>query len=124
MKAIYKITNNITGESYIGESTNVMNRIKGHFNPNIKQLDRLHYDILIYGQDNFSWEILKELPINTDKKTRLNIESYYIDYYDTFNNGYNKTYFDDTGKQHWKAKDNTNYSEMYKNIFNLTYHLR
>ena len=70
------------------------------------------------------FEILKELPINTDKKTRLNIESYYIDYYDTFNNGYNNTYFDDIGKQHWKAKDNTNYSEMYKNIFNLTYHLR
>ena len=39
-------------------------------------------------------------------------------------NGYNNTYLDDIGKQHWKAKDNTNYSEMYKNRFNLTYHLQ
>ncbi len=95
MQGIYKITNLINNHAYIGQSKNIEFRIKTHlkkafildsdeYNKALYQAIRLH------GVENFSIETLEELPEAT--RQYLNIrESYWIDYYDTYNNGYNET---------------------------------
>ena len=60
---IYKVTNNITGDFYIGSSQNIKQRWHQHKNPafwkqhpNIK----LYQDMAQYGRDNFTFEIIEE----------------------------------------------------------------
>lgn len=60
---IYKITNNITGDFYIGSSQNIKQRWHQHKNPafwkqhlNIK----LYKDMAQYGKDNFTIDVIEE----------------------------------------------------------------
>ena len=92
MIGIYKITNKITGKSYIGQSINIEYRFKQHksnaLSVNNKDYNSDFYsDLRNLGEDNFQFDILEECePIFLDEK-----EIYYIDYYDTYHNGYNRT---------------------------------
>lgn len=81
---IYKITNKINNESYIGFSSNIFMRINYHFSKtkNIKIKTALNK----YGIENFKVEILEALKSDY---TLNHSESYYIDLYDSVNNGYN-----------------------------------
>lgn len=82
---IYKITNNIDGKAYIGQTINLKERKRNH--RNAKDDYSIHKAIRKYGFENFSWEILEECP-----KERLNErEIYWIAYYNTYNDGYNET---------------------------------
>ena len=91
MIGIYKITNLLTGKSYIGQSVNIATRWSQHksISRSIETLDgnELHKDILELGIDNFSFEVIEET--TTDKLDEREI--YWIAYYDTFYNGYNHT---------------------------------
>lgn len=90
---IYKITNQINQKVYIGQAQDIQRRWRNHrtdakncTKPEILK-NPLYQDIKKYGIDNFIFEIieicsLKEL----DDK-----EKYWISYYDSFNNGYNRT---------------------------------
>ena len=85
---IYKITNNINGKVYIGQSIN----IKERWNDHIKSLNRKDsHSILLqrawnkYKQENFSFEILELCSENELD----NVEVKYIEFYDSINNGYN-----------------------------------
>lgn len=95
IKGIYKITNLINNNAYIGQSVNINQRLKTHFKrafvENSKEYDKALYKaIRKYGKDNFKTEILEELPEAT--RYQLNVrESYWIDYFNTYNNGYNET---------------------------------
>lgn len=82
---VYKITNLITGDFYIGSSNNVSNRISLHFNREVKKYPnhKFYQDIKAYGQDNFKVEILEEC--NRDNK--IEREKYY---YNLLNPTYNK----------------------------------
>lgn len=88
MIGIYKFTNKITGESYIGQSVNLRKRYNDH--KNIKE-DGTYFHQMIkhYGFNNFNYEILEEC-----KSDNLNErEKYYISKYKTvYPNGYNLTY--------------------------------
>lgn len=89
MIGIYKIENKITKKVYIGQSTDIEKRWKDHIN-NYKT-SRYNYAIYRamnkYGIENFSFEILEECDIN-----QLSIrEKYWIQYFDSYNNGYNMT---------------------------------
>ena len=60
---IYKVINNITGDFYIGSSKNIKQRWHQHKNPafwkqhpNVK----LYQDMVQYGRDNFTFEIIEE----------------------------------------------------------------
>ena len=94
MTGIYKYTNIINGHSYIGQSKDIFNRKKEHLYRAFHQYsgnqewDKTFYRALRkYGQDNFSFEVLEECPIEKlDER-----EIYWISYYDSFNNGYNET---------------------------------
>ena len=76
ISGVYKITNNITGDFYIGSSKNIKSRWAGHKclstwkqQPNSK----LYKDMAKYGLGNFIFEVLEE---TADLKER---EQYYIE---------------------------------------------
>ena len=89
---IYKITNLLNQHSYIGQSIRIEERWKEHkqkASSNSKQSLQypLYRAIRKYGIENFSFTIIKECDID-----ELNYwEIYYIEFYDTFINGYNQT---------------------------------
>ena len=83
MIGIYKITNKLSGKTYIGQSNDIERRFKEH-----KYKKDIPVEIAIqkYGIENFIFEILEECSIDElDEK-----EKYYINLYNTYRgNGYN-----------------------------------
>ncbi|WP_405322862.1 GIY-YIG nuclease family protein [Methanobrevibacter sp.] len=83
---IYKITNERTGESYIGQSKNVQKRWNQHKN----ELNKgTHHNAGLqrdYNRgDRFNFQVLEYTPY-LDERERL-----YISHFNTFHNGYNQT---------------------------------
>ena len=87
MIGIYKITNNCTGQSYIGQSIDIAKRWQQHIKNNKKANRPLHDDIKAYGKENFTFEIIEEC-----SKEELNEkEIYWIAFYNTYKGfGYNQ----------------------------------
>lgn len=86
---IYKITNVITNECYIGQALDINKRFKEHCKCGLgidtPPGNKLYKAISEYGLQNFSFEILEEC-----KKEELNEkEKFYINLYDSYNFGYN-----------------------------------
>ena len=89
---IYKIENLINHKIYIGQSVNIEKRWQKHksavFNKNDKGYEYpLYRAIRKYGIDNFSFSIIEkcsDLELN-DR------EVYWIDYYNSFFEGYNQS---------------------------------
>lgn len=93
MIGIYCFTNKINNKKYIGQSRDIENRIKNHHkieynNPSNGCYNTKFYQALRkYGFDNFTIEILEECPIE-----KLNErEIYWIEYYNSYKEGYNST---------------------------------
>lgn len=92
MQGIYKITNMISGHAYIGQSVDIERRFANH--ANAAKSAKQEYDYALYrairkyGIENFSFDVLEEVPLSENLDSR---EIYWIAYYDTFNNGYNET---------------------------------
>lgn len=87
---IYKITNLDNGKAYIGKSTDIKKRLADHFKASVglKSIawQAVHDEILRTGFWNWTLE-----PIIYCDKDKLNeMEKYYINFFDTVNNGYNK----------------------------------
>ena len=85
MIGIYKITNKTTGKSYIGQSNDIQRRLKEH--QVVGERSRIPVDIAIqkYGKDNFLYEVIEECSIEELNQK----ETYWIQQFDTVNNGYN-----------------------------------
>lgn len=83
---IYKITNLINFKIYIGQSVNIYQRWHAHKYADCKD-SIIHRAIKKYGIQNFQFEIIEEC-----NKQKLNQrERYWIQYYDSYNSGYNLT---------------------------------
>lgn len=89
---IYKITNTINGKSYIGQSVDIHKRWTSEKNAS-QNANRHEYNYPLskalrkYGIENFSFTIIEQCP-----KDELNKkETYWINFYDTYFNGYNQT---------------------------------
>ena len=65
MIGVYKITNKITGNFYIGSSVNIKERFMSHKTPKATGNDRLHNDMKKYGLENFEFEVIEECEIQT-----------------------------------------------------------
>lgn len=85
MIGIYKITNKKTGKSYIGQSNDIERRFKEHQQKGASSRIPLDVAIQKYGKDAFDYEIIEECPLSQLNEK----EEYYIQLYDTKNNGYN-----------------------------------
>jgi group I intron endonuclease len=119
---IYRCTNNITKECYIGYDSNWPKRKTKHLydcqNQNSVNYDCHFYRaIRKYGIENFTWEIVYQ---SWDKEHCLNtMESFFIEEYDSFTNGYNMTKGGEgtLGKKSWLGKK---HSEETKNKMSLS----
>ena len=87
---IYKITRIKTGEIYIGKSTDVKARWQQHsksvFHCGTISHSILHTTMERDGIENFTWELLEEVP--KDKLSER--EKYWIEFYDSKNYGLNE----------------------------------
>lgn len=111
MALIYKITNKINGQAYIGKTIRSLQvrynehqrDCKKYLNTNKKSIP-LYNAVGTYGWDNFVLEIIEDnIPAEEiDAK-----EQYYIHFYDTYKNGYNATLGGDGGRTSSKLNDET-----------------
>lgn len=88
MSIIYKITNDINNKIYIGKTCNSLNyRWQQHFDAYTKYDWHIYRAMRKYGFTHFNIEIIEECSddILNDR------EKYWIEYYDSYNNGYNST---------------------------------
>ncbi len=87
---IYKITDLITGQSYIGQSVDIKERFKQHIKSSLAYsgaTNKLYQTMQKSGQWNFTFEILEEVP-----RDKLNErETYWINFYKTKEVGLNST---------------------------------
>ena len=89
MALIYKITNLLNGKIYIGQTrTSLSQRMNKHYSQGKKEGQTgIDGAIFKYGKENFSVEILEYCLIEElDERER-----FYINYYNSYNNGYNLT---------------------------------
>ena len=89
MAYIYKITNQISGKSYVGKTLqSVHQRWKGHCSDKNRYPERPLYRAMNkYGIENFT---IEEVEKCSDSEAR-DKECYWINFYDTYKNGYNAT---------------------------------
>ena len=85
VRGIYKVTNKINGKVYIGQSVDIGRRWREHMTA--KDDIYFHKAIQKYGVENFEWEVIEQCK----KKDLDEREIYWIEYYDSFNKGYNCT---------------------------------
>ena len=86
---IYKITNIITGECYIGQAADIASRWSEHAKCGLgidtPAGNKLYKAMQEYGLQSFSWELLEKC----DRAELNEKERYYISLYDSVNYGYN-----------------------------------
>ena len=85
LSGIYKITNLKNNLVYIGQTVNFGIRRRDHWSD--KTNDDLHNDIQKLGREYFKFEIIEKCDVDQlDER-----EKYWIEYYDSYNMGYNNT---------------------------------
>lgn len=87
---IYKITDLTTGQAYIGQSVDIKERFRQHIKTSLAYgpaTNKLYQAMQKSGQNNFSFEVLEEVP-----RMQLNErETYWINFYKTKELGMNGT---------------------------------
>ena len=91
VKGVYKITNKRTGEIYVGQSYNVHAREGKHY----KELTQgTHHNKGLQEDfdagDKFIFEVLEKMP-NATREELEEREIYYIEKFNSYNEGYNRT---------------------------------
>ena len=111
---IYKITNKLNNKVYIGQT--IQKPIERFYQHCAKKCDKyilnmvIHKAIFKYGKDNFTFEVIEEVP-----KQQLNErEKYWIKYYNSYTDGYNSTKGGQKGNKPFKNIDNKVIIEQYQ----------
>jgi len=121
---IYKIENIITHNLYIGKAKNIEHRWSHHKSiakNDIENKRHLYNSIRQYGIENFTFEIIEEVPLNIYDKVINEKEKYWIKYYNAYEDkdNYNYTEGGDglsgwTPSEEWKTKQSKIKKEWYK----------
>ena len=119
---IYKITNTITGDFYIGSSKNVKNRWRDHKcpsrwknNPN----NPMYLDMRKYGKDKFVFEVLEVVePEELKEVEQQFIETLKPTYNNYYAKGLNIERKKKTQKECEKADKYKEYNKKYKKEYN------
>ena len=123
ISAVYKITNTITGDFYVGSSKNVKRRWADHKcqstwrnNPN----NPMYLDMQKYGLDKFSFQMLAEVEIEQLKETEQKFIEKLKPTYNNYNaNGFDierrKEYQKQYQKQYQKTDKRKKYNKEYNN---------
>ena len=104
ISGVYKITNNITGDFYIGSSKNIKNRWNIHKAPyTIKRYPnvKLYKAMTQYGRDNFTVDVIEETD-NLREREQYWIEYLKPAYNDRYADGYNIERCKETSRRHKK----------------------
>lgn len=98
---IYMFRNKINNKKYIGQSVDLNGRLLYHLSCIRRRKTNTHVlykAINKYGFENFEVYVLATFPINRNIKQYLNItEKIFIQFYNSYNNGYNSTLGGDGG---------------------------
>ena len=110
ISSIYKIVNTLNGKVYIGISINFANRQKRHqyqsFNQNSSSYNtKLSRAFRKYGWNNFNWEIIYQ---SKDYDHIKSMEGFFIENFNSLNEGYNMTLGGEGTKGHKLTKDHKN----------------
>lgn len=90
---IYKITNNINNKIYIGKTlhSSIEERFQEHkkdYNKKRCEKRPLYDAMLKYGIEHFTIELVEKVPIELLSEREI----YWIEFYNSYKNGYNATY--------------------------------
>lgn len=93
---IYKVTNKLNNKIYIGKTKQSLSKRKvAHYkSANNNSPSNFHNALRFYSKDDFIWEIKLVCKTESDLSR---YESYFIEKYDTYKNGYNMTLGGDGG---------------------------
>ena len=119
VRGIYKVTNKINGKVYIGQSVDIGRRWRQHMTA--EDDIYFHKAIQKYGVENFEWEVIEQCK----KKDLDEREIYWIEYYDSFNKGYNCTRGGDGvsgGEDHPRWKGGVSSDEDYCRQYSKQYY--
>lgn len=116
---VYKITNTITGDFYIGSSRDVKHRLanhKCHSNWNEQPNNPLYLDMQKYGVDKFEFEIIAEVEEAVLKETEQElIEMLQPTYNDRNAKGYNIEKFKKCQKKYRQSEKGKKCQKKYDN---------
>ena len=121
ISGIYKITNTITGDFYIGSSKNVKRRWESHKWPSTWKKhsnSQLYLDMRKYGIENFVFEVIEEVEPGSLKET----EQYFIEtlkptYNDRNANGWDIERRKEANKEYYKSEKGKESNRKAKNKY-------
>ena len=90
--SIYRVVNKVNGKVYIGFDSNWPKRKQSHYyNHRAKSCPKWSFYNALkkYGWENFQWDVIYQS--KEKHHTLKEMESFFIEQYDSFRNGYNQT---------------------------------
>ena len=107
ISGVYKITNTITGDFYIGSSKNIKQRWTDHKKPSMRKKypnNQLYKDMQKYGVDKFAFQILAEVePERLKEVEQQFIEKLQPTYNSNRANGWNVERYKEYQKEYYKS---------------------
>ena len=132
ISGVYKITNTVTGEFYIGSSKNIKCRWADHKKPSVWKKypnKQLYQDMQEYGKDKFIFEVLAEVEEDKLKETeqqfieklkptynQMNAKELNVERYKKYKEEYEKSEKRKKAKKEYeKSEKRKKYKEEYNN---------
>ena len=129
---VYKITNTVTGDFYIGSSKNIKSRWRDHKKPSVWKNhpnNTMYIDMQKYGLDNFDFQILEEVEIESLKEAeqqfieklkptynQMNAKGLNVERYKKYKEEYEKSEKRKKDKKEYeKSEKRKKYKEEYNN---------
>ena len=118
ISGIYKITNTVTGDFYIGSSKNVKSRWRDHKHPSVWKNypnNQMYLDMQKYGVEKFVFEIIAEVEEDKLKETEQQfIEKLQPTYNNRRANGWDIERYKEYKKEYQKTEKYKEYQKQYQ----------